>query len=338
MMATDNLSNANHPKPLRPFRKAVLRGLAVLLPPLLTIALFLWAWSLVHYYVLSPVESTVRYIVVESLWDVETVPHDRPLRIGREGRKEFDRNKKVYVVLPRTDEGIPFTIAEKVSSELDLKTASPRDCYYVFVDDTYLKPIFVVPVFLCVFIMVLYLLGKFLAAGVGHFVWAIVDRTITRLPVIRNVYSSVKQVTDFIFTDREVEYTQVVAVQYPRKGVWSVGFVTGEGMKAIKERSQEPMISVLMPTSPMPATGFIITVPRSETIDLDITIDQAIQFVVSCGVVVPLEQQYSSEIDGFPVIPKMIKQSLQTGDTGEEDTDLSDDELSEDNSDPSADP
>jgi uncharacterized membrane protein len=338
MMATDNLSNTNRPTRIRPFRKAVLRGLAVLLPPLLTLALFLWAWSLVHYYVLSPVESAVRYIVVELKWDVETVPHDKPLRIGREGRKEFDRNEKVYVVLPRTDEGIPFTVYDEVAMKLDLKKASARDCYYAFVDDIYLKPVYVVPVFLCVFLMVLYLLGKFLAAGVGHFVWAIMDRTITRLPVIRNVYSSVKQVTDFIFTDRKVEYTQVVAVEYPRKGAWSIGFVTGEGMKAIKERSQEPMISVLMPTSPMPVTGFIITVPRSETIDLDITIDQAIQFVVSCGVVVPVEQQSATEIDGLPVIPKMIKQSLQTGDDGEEDTDRSGEELSEDDPDPSADP
>ncbi len=337
-MATDNLSNANRPTPLRPFRKAVLRGLAVLLPPLLTLALFLWAWSLVHYYVLRPIESSVRYIVVELEWDVETVPHDKPLKTNRNGLEKFDRNENTYIVLPRTQEAIPFIVAESVSTDLDLKKASARDCYHAFVTDVYLKPVYVVPIFLCVFILVLYLLGKFLAAGVGHFLWAVVDRTITRLPVIRNVYSSVKQVTDFIFTDREVEYTQVVAVQYPRKGVWSIGFVTGEGMKAVKERSQEPMISVLMPTSPMPATGFIITLPRSETIDLDITIDQAIQFVVSCGVVVPVEQQYSSEIDGFPVIPKLIKQSLQTGDAGEEDTDLSDDELSEDDSDPPADP
>ena len=331
MMAT-----VSQPDKPRPFRKAVLRGLAVLLPPLLTLALFLWAWSLVHYYVLRPVESSVRYIVVEAVWDVETVPRHKPLRTGRDGLEQFDKNDTTYVVLPRTHEAIPFAIVDAVSKDLDLKTASAADCFYAFVTDTYLKPVYVVPIFLCVFIMLLYLLGKFLAAGVGRFVWAIIDRAITRLPVIRNVYSSVKQVTDFMFTDREVEYTQVVAVQYPRKGAWSIGFVTGEGMKEVHEHIKEPMLSILMPTSPMPATGFIITVPRSETIDLDITIDQAIQFVVSCGVVVPTEQQYTSETDGLPRIQKMIEQTVQpTNDKGQ---DVLADKKLEHDSDPPADP
>ena len=105
-MATKKISD-DKSENSRPFRKAVLRGLAVILPPLLTLALFLWAWSLVPYYVLSPVESAVRYVVVESLWDVETVPHDQPLRIGRAGRKEYDRNKKVYVAFTATGGGAP---------------------------------------------------------------------------------------------------------------------------------------------------------------------------------------------------------------------------------------
>jgi uncharacterized membrane protein len=105
------------------------------------------------------------------------------------------------------------------------------------------------------------------------------------------VYSSVKQVTDFIFSERDIEFNRVVAVQYPREGIWSIGFVTGESMLDIRSAANEPVLSLLMPTSPMPATGFTITVRKSETVDLDITIDQAIQFIVSCGVVVPLQQQ-----------------------------------------------
>lgn len=67
-------------------------------------------------------------------------------------------------------------------------------------------------------------------------------------------------------------------------------------MLDIRSAANEPVLSVLMPTSPMPATGFTITVRKSETIDLDITIDQAIQFVVSCGVVVPLQQQHAEDV------------------------------------------
>ena len=128
------------------------------------------------------------------------------------------------------------------------------------------------------------------------------ERVINHVPIIRNVYSSVKQVTDFLFTEREMEFNRVVAVQYPSQGIWSIGFVTGESMQSLHDSIGEPVLSVLMPTSPMPATGFTITVPKSRTIDLGITVDQAIQFVVSCGVVVPINEQVldgdSSEVKG----------------------------------------
>ena len=107
---------------------------------------------------------------------------------------------------------------------------------------------------------------------------------------MRNVYSSVKQVTDFMFSEQEIEYTRVIAIEYPRKGIWSLGLVTGESMADIGAAANEPVLSVLIPTSPMPFTGYTINVKRSEAVDLDITLDQAFQFIVSCGVVVPPQQ------------------------------------------------
>ena len=133
----------------------------------------------------------------------------------------------------------------------------------------------------------MYLTGKLFAVGIGRIFWHWFESLINRVPIIRNVYSSVKQVTDFAFSENEIEFTRVVAVEYPRKGIWSIGFVTGESFADIRKAVGEPMLSVLMPTSPMPATGFTITVRKSETIELDISIDQAIQFCVSCGVVLP---------------------------------------------------
>ena len=118
-----------------------------------------------------------------------------------------------------------------------------------------------------------------------------IESLISRLPLVRNVYSAVKQVTDFVFSEREFQFSHVVAVQYPREGIWSIGFVMGESLLDLRAAANEPVLAVLMPTSPMPATGFIITVRKSETIDLNITLDQAIQFIVSCGVVSPPYQQ-----------------------------------------------
>ena len=84
-----------------------------------------------------------------------------------------------------------------------------------------------------------------------------------------------------------MQYTRVVAIEYPRKGIWTLAFVTGEGMHDIQNAVDEPVISAFVPHSPMPFTGFAVTVKKSETIDLNISVDQAIQFVVSCGVVIP---------------------------------------------------
>ena len=117
------------------------------------------------------------------------------------------------------------------------------------------------------------------------------------MPLVSHVYSSVKQVTDFAFTESDLEVSRIIAVEYPRKGIWSLAFVTGEGLLDIEAAANEQVISVLIPTSPMPFTGFTILVKRSETIDLNMTFDQAFQYLFSCGVVVP-QQQLSRAIAG----------------------------------------
>jgi uncharacterized membrane protein len=177
--------------------------------------------------------------------------------------------------------------------QLDAASKPPEtsaEMYATYVQRKYLQRHVVVPIFLVIFLLTLYLLGKFLAAGMGRFFWVQFERVISRLPLVRNVYSSVKQVTDFMFSERQIEYTRVVAVEYPRKGIWSLAMVTSESMLDIRSAANEPVLAVLIPTSPMPFTGFTITVKKSETIDLNITMDQAFQFIVSCGVVVPPHQ------------------------------------------------
>ena len=290
----------------RPFRRAVLAGLGVLLPPLLTLALFLWAWSLVESYVLDPVDWAARSTVVAFIDDVhdESPKEIKSSEIGNSEVKTGVIDGTDFVQLSTT-QWIPRQIYQSVKSDpgdTDLSQANANDVYLRFVRLNYLKRPVVIVVFLCLFVIVLYVLGKFLAAGIGRITLRLFERVINHVPIIRNVYSSVKQVTDFLFTEREMEFNRVVAVQYPSQGIWSIGFVTGESMQSLHDSIGEPVLSVLMPTSPMPATGFTITVPKSRTIDLGITVDQAIQFVVSCGVVVPINEQVlegdSSEVKG----------------------------------------
>jgi uncharacterized membrane protein len=94
-----------------------------------------------------------------------------------------------------------------------------------------------------------------------------------------------------------------VAVEFPRKGTWQMGFVTGEALAEVRAAIQEPMLTVLIPYSPLPITGCTISVRKSECIDLNITFDQACEYIVSCGVVVPsmrLEQLRSA-----PALPEV---------------------------------
>ena len=262
-----------------PFRRAVLRGLGVLLPPLLTIAVLLWALNLVQAYVLGPVESGANHVITWCIWDSPETPNDA----------------SDYVQLAN-GQWVPEKIHQRVSEDPgDLPPTSAKGYFHRYVKLEHLHATTVVPLFGALFVLILYFLGKIMAARLGRWVWSVLERGILQLPIVSSVYTSVKQITDFLFSESEIEFNRVVAVEYPRKGIWSVGFVTGESMADIRAAANEPVLSVLMPTSPMPATGFTVTVLKSETVDLDITVDQAIQFVMSCGVVIPESQQQVSE-------------------------------------------
>ncbi len=288
-MDISEITPGKQPGPLDPFRRAVLRGLAVLLPPLLTIVIFLWVWNTVTDYLLAPMESGARRLLIShyqnNILGADQIPAD-DVKNGRAiiGGVEYQQVDDGQFVVGNDYDSLQEQLGFKPPGE------SANKFYQVFVEQKFLQWYIVIPFFLCVFLLMLYLLGKFLAAGVGRFFWMQFERVINRLPVIRNVYSSVKQVTDFMFSEREIEYTRVVAVEYPRKGIWTLAMVTGESLLDIHSAANEPVLSVLIPTSPMPFTGFTVTVKKSETVDLNITIDQAFQFIVSCGVVVPAQQ------------------------------------------------
>ena len=307
----------------RPFQIAVLRGFAVLLPPLLTILLFAWAWNTIDQSVIRPAESLSARFIVWRIADIRDNAEVQNLLADPNSSYVSQTVDGTAVVL--TDQKEPLIQVGRQWIPADVATVvdeypgetSPTDArqYYLrYAELTYLERRVVMPIVLILFLGTMYLFGKLLAAGVGRIFWRFFESVINRLPIIRNVYSSVKQVTDFALSDNTIGETQgpqfnrVVALEYPRKGIWSIGFVTGESLTGLQAVVGEPMISVLMPTSPMPATGFTISIPKSQTIELDLTIDQAIQFCVSCGVVVPdhqnpklvLETQATNASRGFP--------------------------------------
>ncbi|MGY8770174.1 MAG: DUF502 domain-containing protein [Pirellulales bacterium] len=279
----------------QPFRRAIFRGLGMILPPLLTVVIIIWIGNTVQDYVLVPVESSARYFVAMAIEDIHpSIPGVAP----EDETAQFEGT--LYRKTPN-GQWVPENVYDTVESNLtdQLMPRSGSTIYREYVQIRYLQRRYTIPALLSIFILILYFSGKFVAAGVGRILWTTTEKQVLqRLPLIRNVYSSVKQVTDFLLNEQEIEFTRVVAVEYPRKGIWTVGFVTSESMLDIHSAANEPMISVLIPTSPMPATGFTVNVKKSETIDLDISLDQALQFIVSCGVVVPEHQRIAMMKDG----------------------------------------
>lgn len=275
-MVNDAIKPSGRGEPaVRPFRRAILRGLAVLCPPLLTVLIIVWAINTTKSYFLEPVTDWAREGLVWCLKDVRTEPPPDGADYRQVANGTF----------------VPHYVYDRVQKESgELPPTTGEGYYRRYVDLTHLRPQYAIPFFLGVFILLLYLLGKFMAAGIGGFFGHLFERLVLRLPGVRALYSAVKQVSDFVFSERRIKVTRIVAVEYPRKGIWSMGFVTSESLPAIHDAAQEPVLAVLIPYSPVPITGCTITVRKSECIDLNITFDQACQFIVSCGVVVPLPQ------------------------------------------------
>lgn len=118
------------------------------------------------------------------------------------------------------------------------------------------------------------------------------ERQVDRMPVVRSVYSGVKQLAETVFAQSERSFEKACLVQYPRKGIWAIGFISTEAKGEIVRRSEtmENLISVFVPTTPNPTSGFLLFFPASEVVELDMTIEEAAKLVISAGLVYPPER------------------------------------------------
>lgn len=134
-------------------------------------------------------------------------------------------------------------------------------------------------------------IGAFLASFAGRAIWRIIEKGFASIPLVKKVYPYIKQITDFVLAKKKLSFNKVVALQYPRKGVWSVGMVTGTGLKKIVNAREKEFLTVFVPSSPTPFTGYVIMTPKDETIELDMSIEEALRFTISGGVITPAEHE-----------------------------------------------
>ena len=145
-------------------------------------------------------------------------------------------------------------------------------------------------------LIAVFIVGALLASVVGKAIWRMIEGFIMNTPLLRRIYPYVKQITDFLLTQDEHEkmFSRVVALEWPRKGTWSIGFVTGSGLKRVVDNVEKEFLTILIPNSPMPVTGYVIMVPKEQTIALDMTVEEAFRFTISAGVIAPGSQQVAA--------------------------------------------
>lgn len=138
-------------------------------------------------------------------------------------------------------------------------------------------------------LLVIFLTGVFAANFIGRRFIALGNAILARIPVVRSVYTGVKQVTETLFTPGGQSFRKVLLVQYPCKGVWSMAFQTGQVCKEIENPlNAKDMVSYFVPTTPNPTSGFLMMAPREEVVEVDMSVEQALKYIISLGVVQPI--------------------------------------------------
>jgi len=129
------------------------------------------------------------------------------------------------------------------------------------------------------------------------------ENLVRRIPVIGAVYGGAKTFSETVLTDKGKSFKQVVLLEFPRKGLFSVGFITSEAMDEVQARTEQDVVCVFVPTTPNPTTGFLVAVDRNEIVRLDMTVDEAFKMLLTLGVVVPRWQQTPVAADLAPQQP-----------------------------------
>lgn len=136
-------------------------------------------------------------------------------------------------------------------------------------------------------VVFLTLIGSLTAGLLGRWLVRLSDRLMQRMPVVRNIHSALKQILETVLAQQSKAFRQVVLLEYPRRGIWTLGFITGETAGEVQHVTAEDILNVFVPTTPNPTSGFLLFVPRSDALVLSMTVEEGIKMVISGGIVTP---------------------------------------------------
>ncbi|RQO34856.1 hypothetical protein DBR37_10810 [Herminiimonas sp. KBW02] len=146
-------------------------------------------------------------------------------------------------------------------------------------------------------LLVIFLTGLATRNFIGNRVVALWESILHRIPVFNTIYSSVKQVSDTLFSSSGNAFRKALLIEYPRKGAWTIAFLTGAPGGDVRNHLVGDYVSVYVPTTPNPTSGFFLMIPREDTVELDMSVDEALKYIVSMGVVTPEHQEKKLIVD-----------------------------------------
>ena len=168
--------------------------------------------------------------------------------------------------------------------------------------ETYLP--FAVPGLGLVIVFILLTFIGWATAGLLGRLWTrVTERALARMPVVRSVYGAVKQIIETILKQQSNAFRQVVLFEYPRRGSWALGFITGETQGEVQNLTSDDVVNVFLPTTPNPTSGYLLFIPKKELVILDMTVEEGIKMVVSGGIVTPPDRRSAAERETRRVAP-----------------------------------
>jgi uncharacterized membrane protein len=136
-------------------------------------------------------------------------------------------------------------------------------------------------------LLIVFLTGLVAANFFGRKLLILGEHLLTKIPVVNSIYSSVKQVSDTLFSSKGVAFRKALLVQYPRPGSWAIAFQTGQPSSDVAAHLEGEHVSVYVPTTPNPTSGFFLMMPKQDVIELEMSVDAALKYIISMGVAVP---------------------------------------------------
>ena len=138
-----------------------------------------------------------------------------------------------------------------------------------------------------VVLLVVTIIGFLVTNFFGRFMIKLGENLVSRVPVVRTIYGVLKQIFDAVLAQSEGAFREVILIEYPRKGIWVLGFVTSNTQGEVRRVMADEMVNVFLPTTPNPTSGFLLFVPRKDCITLNMTVEEGVKLVISGGIVSP---------------------------------------------------